>query len=256
MSHRRARARRARGRPTSPRGAGRTGGARRFFYLLAPADRHRLASFPPKGRRRGALHAPQELPSEWNFNGRRPRTPALVTIARQRFAGIVSTLDGPTVEVLLAVMARAAKMERFAINERISAARERVEAEGRSWGQAEPARRPGPRPGGHHEASRQERPGDRRRAQGAEVHRGEGDVPKGCYRDTPCWAVRCRPFGDSGGGEDCGTGRCLLRSRRPLRDLDPHNASGFLWRQDLYVELPPRVELTEPTTPTRGEHLR
>jgi len=31
-------------------------------------------------------------------------------------------------------MAWAAKMERLAINERISAARERVEAEGRSWG--------------------------------------------------------------------------------------------------------------------------
>ena len=43
-------------------------------------------------------------------------------------------LDGPAAEVVLAVMAWAAKMERLAINERISAARERVEAEGRSWG--------------------------------------------------------------------------------------------------------------------------
>jgi DNA invertase Pin-like site-specific DNA recombinase len=43
-------------------------------------------------------------------------------------------LDGPAAEVILAVMAWAAKMERLAINERISAARERVEAEGRSWG--------------------------------------------------------------------------------------------------------------------------
>jgi len=43
-------------------------------------------------------------------------------------------LDGPAAEVVLAVVAWAAKMERLAINERISAARERVEAEGRSWG--------------------------------------------------------------------------------------------------------------------------
>ena len=44
------------------------------------------------------------------------------------------SLDGPAAEVVLAVMAWAAKMERLAINERISAARERVEAEGRKWG--------------------------------------------------------------------------------------------------------------------------
>jgi DNA invertase Pin-like site-specific DNA recombinase len=43
-------------------------------------------------------------------------------------------LDGPAAEVVLAVMAWAAKMERHAINERISAARERLEAEGRPWG--------------------------------------------------------------------------------------------------------------------------
>jgi putative DNA-invertase from lambdoid prophage Rac len=43
-------------------------------------------------------------------------------------------LDGPAAEVVLAVMAWAAKMERLAINERISAARARLEQEGRSWG--------------------------------------------------------------------------------------------------------------------------
>jgi putative DNA-invertase from lambdoid prophage Rac len=43
-------------------------------------------------------------------------------------------LDGPAAEVILAVIAWAAKMERLAINERISAARERLEAEGRQWG--------------------------------------------------------------------------------------------------------------------------
>jgi DNA invertase Pin-like site-specific DNA recombinase len=43
-------------------------------------------------------------------------------------------LDGPAAEVILAVIAWAAKMERLAINERISAARERMEAEGRPWG--------------------------------------------------------------------------------------------------------------------------
>jgi DNA invertase Pin-like site-specific DNA recombinase len=43
-------------------------------------------------------------------------------------------LAGPAAEVVLAVMAWAAKMERLAINERISAARVRLEHEGRSWG--------------------------------------------------------------------------------------------------------------------------
>lgn len=43
-------------------------------------------------------------------------------------------LDGPAAEVILAVIAWAAKMERLAVNERISAARERLEAEGRPWG--------------------------------------------------------------------------------------------------------------------------
>jgi DNA invertase Pin-like site-specific DNA recombinase len=43
-------------------------------------------------------------------------------------------LDGPAADVILAVIAWAAKMERLAINERISAARERLEAEGRPWG--------------------------------------------------------------------------------------------------------------------------
>jgi DNA invertase Pin-like site-specific DNA recombinase len=43
-------------------------------------------------------------------------------------------LEGPAAEVVLAVMAWAAKMERLAINERIASARERVEAEGGAWG--------------------------------------------------------------------------------------------------------------------------
>jgi DNA invertase Pin-like site-specific DNA recombinase len=43
-------------------------------------------------------------------------------------------LTGPAAEVVLAVMAWAAKMERLAINERVAAARDRLEAEGRSWG--------------------------------------------------------------------------------------------------------------------------
>jgi DNA invertase Pin-like site-specific DNA recombinase len=43
-------------------------------------------------------------------------------------------LNGPAAEVVLAVLAWAAKMERLAINERISAARDRMETEGRSWG--------------------------------------------------------------------------------------------------------------------------
>lgn len=43
-------------------------------------------------------------------------------------------LDGPHADVILAVMAWAAQMERAAINERISAARVRVEGEGGAWG--------------------------------------------------------------------------------------------------------------------------
>lgn len=44
------------------------------------------------------------------------------------------SLDGPAAEVVLAVMAWAAKAERLATSERIAAARERVEAEGGRWG--------------------------------------------------------------------------------------------------------------------------
>lgn len=43
-------------------------------------------------------------------------------------------LNGPQAEVIIAVMAWAAKMERLATAERIAAARERVEAEGGRWG--------------------------------------------------------------------------------------------------------------------------
>ncbi len=43
-------------------------------------------------------------------------------------------IEGPAAEVVLAVMAWASKMERLAINERISAARERLASEGRGWG--------------------------------------------------------------------------------------------------------------------------
>lgn len=43
-------------------------------------------------------------------------------------------LNGPAAEVVLAVMAWAAKMERLAINERIAAARDRLAGEGRRWG--------------------------------------------------------------------------------------------------------------------------
>jgi len=43
-------------------------------------------------------------------------------------------LGGPAGEIILAVMAWASKIERLAINERISAARLRMEGEGRAWG--------------------------------------------------------------------------------------------------------------------------
>jgi DNA invertase Pin-like site-specific DNA recombinase len=43
-------------------------------------------------------------------------------------------LNGPAAEIVLAVLGWAAKVERLAINERVAAARERVEAEGGKWG--------------------------------------------------------------------------------------------------------------------------
>jgi DNA invertase Pin-like site-specific DNA recombinase len=43
-------------------------------------------------------------------------------------------LTGPHAEVIVAVMAWAAKMERLAMGERVAAARERVEAAGGAWG--------------------------------------------------------------------------------------------------------------------------
>jgi DNA invertase Pin-like site-specific DNA recombinase len=43
-------------------------------------------------------------------------------------------LDGPASDVVLAVLAWAAQMERVALGERISAARARMKAEGRAWG--------------------------------------------------------------------------------------------------------------------------
>jgi len=43
-------------------------------------------------------------------------------------------LNGPAAEIVLAVLSWASQMERLAINERISAARERVESEGGKWG--------------------------------------------------------------------------------------------------------------------------
>jgi DNA invertase Pin-like site-specific DNA recombinase len=44
------------------------------------------------------------------------------------------SLDGPAAEVIIAVLSWAAKMERLATCERISAARDRIEAEGGTWG--------------------------------------------------------------------------------------------------------------------------
>jgi DNA invertase Pin-like site-specific DNA recombinase len=65
----------------------------------------------------------------------------LTTLAALRDGGaeVVSVgdgfdLEGPHEEVIVAVMAWAAKMERLAIAERVAAARERVEAEGGRWG--------------------------------------------------------------------------------------------------------------------------
>jgi DNA invertase Pin-like site-specific DNA recombinase len=65
----------------------------------------------------------------------------LTTLEDLRAAGVevVSVADGLDLagahsEVIIAVMAWAAKMERLAISERIAAARERIEAEGGRWG--------------------------------------------------------------------------------------------------------------------------
>lgn len=58
---------------------------------------------------------------------------------RQNGCDVVSIADGfdlngPAAEIVLAVLSWASQMERVAINERISAARERVESEGGKWG--------------------------------------------------------------------------------------------------------------------------
>jgi DNA invertase Pin-like site-specific DNA recombinase len=65
----------------------------------------------------------------------------LTTLAELRTSGVevVSVADGfdlngPHAEVIIAVMAWAAKMERLATNERIAAARDRLEVEGGHWG--------------------------------------------------------------------------------------------------------------------------
>jgi len=43
-------------------------------------------------------------------------------------------LAGPAADIVLSVMAWASQMERLAINERIACARDRMEAEGKTWG--------------------------------------------------------------------------------------------------------------------------
>lgn len=43
-------------------------------------------------------------------------------------------LQGPAADIVLAVLAWASKMERLAVNERIAAARDRIESEGGRWG--------------------------------------------------------------------------------------------------------------------------
>lgn len=43
-------------------------------------------------------------------------------------------LEGPAAEIIISVLAWAAKMERLVMRERVSAARDRIEAEGGTWG--------------------------------------------------------------------------------------------------------------------------
>lgn len=66
-------------------------------------------------------------------------TAALVDELRAAGVELVTLADGfdvagPAADIVLAVLAWAAKMERLAIAERLRGARERVEAEGRRWG--------------------------------------------------------------------------------------------------------------------------
>src|SRR5712671_5886821 len=66
-------------------------------------------------------------------------TLGVVSELRQNGCEVVSIADGfdlngPAAEIVLAVLSWASQMERLAINERISAARARGEAEGRKWG--------------------------------------------------------------------------------------------------------------------------
>lgn len=66
-------------------------------------------------------------------------TLALIDELEQHGCEVVSIgdgfdLHGPAREVVLSVLAWVAKMERAALGERISAARDRAEAQGKSWG--------------------------------------------------------------------------------------------------------------------------
>jgi DNA invertase Pin-like site-specific DNA recombinase len=66
-------------------------------------------------------------------------TLALLQELRQNGCAVVSIgdgfdLSGPFAEIVVAVIAWAAQMERLAIGERIAASRKRLEAEGRPWG--------------------------------------------------------------------------------------------------------------------------
>ena len=79
--------------------------------------------------------------SGWIASLRTGIADTLTTLEQLRASGVevVSVADGfdlagPAAEIIISVMAWAAKMERLALGERISAARDWIESEGGSWG--------------------------------------------------------------------------------------------------------------------------
>ncbi len=82
-------------------------------------------------------------------------------------------LDGPMSEIVLAMMAWASQMERLAINERISAARNRMDAEGIPWG-----RRPSLSVDEKETARALQKSGKSIRAIAAEMGKGKGAIER------------------------------------------------------------------------------
>jgi len=131
-------------------------------------------------------------------------------------------LNGPAAEIVLAVLSWASQMERLAINERISAARERVESEGRKWG----------RPSRFDAAGLSK----------LKALRSEGRSIREIASPSRCrevqWQEQCVGLVEKDGVFNLGAGHCEQAQQR----LDPQ------------MNDPKDGEITSPTTTVRGVH--